>query len=89
MTDRLDESRYEKIPYIRCGCSGLKFPLISLGFWHNFGDSSSFETSRQMITKVFDLGITHFDLVNNYGSQVGGSGNDLWLGVKRKLKSLS
>lgn len=87
MMYRADESRYEKIPYVRCGCSGLKLPLISLGFWHNFGDSSSFENSRQMITKAFDLGITHFDLANNYGPPAGGAEMTFGRVLKEDLKA--
>lgn len=65
------DERYETMVYRRCGRSGLKLPLISLGLWHNYGDSSSFENSREMLHKAFDLGITHFDLANNYGPPPG------------------
>lgn len=68
---RADENRYEHMKYRRCGKSGLKLPLISLGLWHNFGDVTLVETSRQMVRKAFDLGITHFDLANNYGPPAG------------------
>ncbi|RXD25130.1 L-glyceraldehyde 3-phosphate reductase, partial [Acinetobacter baumannii] len=64
---RADDSRYEKMSYHRCGNSGLKLPAISLGLWHNFGDTTSYENSREMITTAFDHGINHFDLANNYG----------------------
>ena len=57
--------------YHRCGNSGLKLPAISLGLWHNFGDTTSYENSREMITTAFDHGINHFDLANNYGPPVG------------------
>ena len=63
--------RYDTMQYRRCGRSGLKLPLISLGFWHNFGGYSSFENMRAMARKAFDLGITHFDLANNYGPPPG------------------
>lgn len=63
--------RYDVMSYRRCGKSGLKLPLISLGFWHNFGGYSSFENMRAMTRKAFDLGITHFDLANNYGPPPG------------------
>ncbi len=53
--------------YRRCGRSGLKLPAISLGLWHNFGDETRVETSRQLLRHAFDLGMTHFDLANNYG----------------------
>ncbi|MGH4138801.1 L-glyceraldehyde 3-phosphate reductase [Clostridium sp.] len=64
-------SRYDKMIYNRCGNSGLKLPAISLGLWHNFGFKDSFENSRLLIQKAFDLGITHFDLANNYGPPEG------------------
>ncbi len=64
-------SRYENMPYNRVGKSGLKLPAISLGLWHNFGDEKSRSVSREMCLKAFDLGITHFDLANNYGVPAG------------------
>lgn len=63
--------RYETMKYNRCGRSGLKLPAISLGLWHNFGGVDTFENGRAMIRKAFDLGITHFDLANNYGPPPG------------------
>jgi L-glyceraldehyde 3-phosphate reductase len=63
--------RYNRIPYARCGRSGLLLPRISLGLWQNFGASASFDTARDMILKAFDHGITHFDLANNYGPPAG------------------
>jgi len=66
-----DPARYEKMAYMRCGESGLKLPLVSLGLWHNFGDATLLETSRQLLRHAFDLGITHFDLANNYGPPPG------------------
>ena len=66
-----DPTRYEKMAYNRCGESGLKLPLVSLGLWHNFGDATLLETSRQLLRHAFDLGITHFDLANNYGPPPG------------------
>ena len=65
------DKRYAEMEYNRCGRSGLKLPAISLGLWHNFGDVDDFETCRNMIRKAFDLGITHFDLANNYGPPPG------------------
>ena len=65
------ENRYDEISYVRCGKSGLKLPPISLGLWHNFGGNDVFENSRKMILRAFDLGITHFDLANNYGPPYG------------------
>lgn len=66
-----DNTRYEKMKYKRCGKSGLLFPVISLGFWQNFGGINEFETCRETVTKAFDHGITHFDLANNYGPPYG------------------
>jgi L-glyceraldehyde 3-phosphate reductase len=63
--------RYEQIDYRRCGRSGLKLPAISLGLWQNFGDDRPLENSRGMLRRAFDLGITHFDLANNYGPPYG------------------
>ncbi|AZB43087.1 L-glyceraldehyde 3-phosphate reductase [Bacillus sp. FJAT-42376] len=65
------EDRYEKMTYNRCGQSGLLLPAISLGLWHNFGGVDSFENGRAMLRRAFDLGITHFDLANNYGPPPG------------------
>jgi len=66
-----DESRYDSMLYRRCGRSGLKLPAISLGLWQNFGGSRPFEASRAIVTRAFDLGVTHFDLANNYGPPYG------------------
>jgi L-glyceraldehyde 3-phosphate reductase len=63
--------RYDRMTYRRCGRSGLKLPLLSLGLWHNFGDDKPFETQRAILRRAFDLGITHFDLANNYGPPYG------------------
>ncbi|MFO7730342.1 MAG: L-glyceraldehyde 3-phosphate reductase [Spirochaetia bacterium] len=64
-------TRYDNMPYNRCGRSGLKLPAISLGLWHNFGGVDIFENAREMVLRAFDLGITHFDLANNYGPPPG------------------
>ena len=61
------EDRYGKIPYRRCGRSGIKLPAISLGLWHNFGDITPFGVQKSILRTAFDNGITHFDLANNYG----------------------
>ena len=67
-----DSGRYDgRMPYRRCGRSGLKLPAVSLGFWHNFGDDKPLETQRAIMRRAFDLGITHFDLANNYGPPYG------------------
>ena len=65
------ENRYENMKYNRCGQSGLLLPAISLGLWHNFGDVDIKENSQAMVIKAFELGITHFDLANNYGPPSG------------------
>ncbi|HME38151.1 MAG TPA: L-glyceraldehyde 3-phosphate reductase [Steroidobacteraceae bacterium] len=67
----MNADRYERIPYARCGRSGLTLPRISLGLWQNFGGSTSLENARDMILRSFDCGITHFDLANNYGPPPG------------------
>jgi L-glyceraldehyde 3-phosphate reductase len=66
-----DDKRYDSMPYRRSGRSGLKLPAISLGLWHNFGGADTFENGRAMLRRAFDLGITHFDLANNYGPPYG------------------
>ncbi len=63
--------RYDTMTYRRCGRTGLKLPLVSLGFWHNFGSVDDYENARAMARTAFDLGITHFDLANNYGPVPG------------------
>ncbi|GLV80692.1 glyceraldehyde 3-phosphate reductase [Streptomyces lavendulae subsp. lavendulae] len=75
MTDnnpyRAEPSRYDSMQYRRTGHSGLKLPAISLGLWHNFGDDRSLESQRAILRRAFDLGVTHFDLANNYGPPPG------------------
>jgi L-glyceraldehyde 3-phosphate reductase len=66
-----DDNRYQAMQYRRCGNSGIQLPLISLGLWHNFGGVDAFENGRAMVRRAFDLGITHFDLANNYGPPPG------------------
>jgi L-glyceraldehyde 3-phosphate reductase len=66
-----EENRYSDMPYRRCGNSGLKLPAISLGLWQNFGANKPLQDSRDMLLRAFDLGITHFDLANNYGPPAG------------------
>jgi L-glyceraldehyde 3-phosphate reductase len=65
------ESRYDSMTYRRCGRSGLKLPAISLGLWHNFGDTRPWQGQREICRRAFDLGVTHFDLANNYGPPYG------------------
>ncbi|GAB3358473.1 L-glyceraldehyde 3-phosphate reductase [Amycolatopsis echigonensis] len=71
MTYAAADTRYDSMPYRRCGRSGLKLPAISLGLWHNFGDDRPFAVQREIVRRAFDLGITHFDLANNYGPPYG------------------
>lgn len=65
------ETRYNKMIYNRCGKTGLKLPAISLGLWHNFGDDTPHQTKQAILHTAFDLGITHFDIANNYGPPQG------------------
>ena len=65
------QNRYQNMPYRRVGRSGLKLPAVSLGLWHNFGDDKPFEVQRAILRRAFDLGVTHFDLANNYGPPEG------------------
>ena len=71
MTYVAADNRYESLHYRRCGRSGLLLPPLSLGLWHNFGGERPFETQRAIVRRAFDLGITHFDLANNYGPPYG------------------
>ncbi len=66
-----DQSRYERMRYRRCGRSGIQLPSVSLGLWHNFGGVDTLENARKIVRRAFDLGITHFDLANNYGPPPG------------------
>jgi L-glyceraldehyde 3-phosphate reductase len=66
-----NDGRYDTMPYRRCGRSGLKLPLLSLGLWHNFGGVDRAEDARALVRRAFDIGITHFDLANNYGPPPG------------------
>jgi len=68
--------RYEQIPYRRCGRSGIKLPEVSLGLWHNFGNDRPYDTQRATVLRAFDLGITHFDLANNYGGSTLSTSDD-------------
>ena len=66
-----EPARYDSMMYRRCGSSGLKLPAVSLGLWHNFGDTASFAVMKDICFTAFDHGITHFDLANNYGPEPG------------------
>ena len=81
------ESRYETIPYHRCGNSGLLLPAVSLGFWHNFGDTASYENMKKLCFTAFDHGITHFDLANNYGPEPGSAEKNLGLILRDELSA--
>lgn len=80
-------NRYDKMQYNRCGKSGLLLPKISLGLWHNFGGVDVYENARSMVLKAFDLGITHFDLANNYGPPPGSAESVFGTILKSDLKS--
>ena len=71
MSYQAADDRYDVQPYRRCGRSGLLLPAVSLGFWHNFGDDKPIETQRAIMRRAFDLGVSHFDLANNYGPPYG------------------
>ncbi|MHA7153832.1 L-glyceraldehyde 3-phosphate reductase [Arthrobacter sp. TMN-50] len=71
MTYHPADDRYDSMPYRRVGRSGLQLPAVSLGLWHNFGDDKPFATQRDILRRAFDLGVTHFDLANNYGPPAG------------------
>lgn len=86
MNYKADENRYQKIPYRRCGRSGIELPIISLGLWHNFGDVDDFENGRKILLTAFDNGITHFDLANNYGPPYGSAENNFGKVLKNELK---
>jgi L-glyceraldehyde 3-phosphate reductase len=79
------EDRYNYMIYNRCGRSGIKLPAVSLGLWHNFGGVDVFENGREMILRAFDLGITHFDLANNYGPPPGSAEENFGRILKHNL----
>ncbi|WP_255991093.1 L-glyceraldehyde 3-phosphate reductase [Chitinolyticbacter albus] len=80
------ESRYATMQYRRCGNSGLQLPLLSLGLWHNFGDTVPIARQRAMVRTAFDLGITHFDLANNYGPPFGSAETNFGRLLREDLK---
>ncbi|MGA9772068.1 MAG: L-glyceraldehyde 3-phosphate reductase [Blastocatellia bacterium] len=82
-----NDARYDEMPYVRCGRSGLKLPAISLGLWHNFGGVDRFEDGREMVLRAFDLGITHIDLANNYGPPPGSAEETFGRILKQDLAS--
>ena len=79
-------NRYDEMTYQRCGRSGVKLPLISLGLWHNFGDDRPLDTQRAILRAAFDRGITHFDLANNYGPPYGSAEMNFGQAVRADLK---
>ncbi|WP_372946916.1 L-glyceraldehyde 3-phosphate reductase [Mariniphaga sp.] len=87
MTYLPKESRYDEMTYNRCGKWGLKLPAVSLGLWHNFGGIDHFENARAMLRRAFDLGITHFDLANNYGPPPGSAEENFGKILKQDFKA--
>ncbi|MFL5563131.1 MAG: aldo/keto reductase [Gemmatimonadaceae bacterium] len=77
---------YDRMRYRRCGRSGVELPLLSLGLWHNFGTVDPYEESRAMIIRAFELGITHFDLANNYGPEPGSAEETFGRVLQRELR---
>jgi L-glyceraldehyde 3-phosphate reductase len=86
MTYAPADDRYDRMPYRRTGRSGLLLPAISLGFWWNFGHDRPFETSREIVRRALDLGITHFDLANNYGPPYGSAEENFGRLMRRDLR---
>lgn len=85
MTTQPSDKRYETMRYRRCGRSGLLLPAVSLGLWHNFGGVDALENARALILRAFDLGITHFDLANNYGPPPGSAEENFGRILKQDL----
>src|SRR5947207_3994782 len=81
-----DDARYSRMPYRRTGRSGVRLPAISLGLWQNFGGVDVFETQRAIVRRAFDLGVTHFDLANNYGPPPGSAEENFGTILARDLK---
>src|SRR5699024_9301451 len=91
MTYRVDDyqaapTRYDDVDYRRCGRSGLQLPPISLGLWHNFGDHEPLATQRAVLRRAFDLGVTHFDLANNYGPPYGSAERNFGIVLAEDLR---
>ena len=87
MDYKANENRYETMEYNRCGESGLKLPAVSLGLWHNFGDTGNYENMCKMCFTAFDNGITHFDLANNYGPEAGSAERNFGKIVNEQMKN--
>ena len=79
--------RYDKLDYVRCGRSGLRLPRISLGLWNNFGDDRPLDRQRAIVRRAFDLGVTHFDLANNYGPPAGAAESNFGRILAEDLRS--
>lgn len=82
-----DKDRYSKMDYVHCGKSGLKLPKVSMGFWHNFGDTGCYETMKQICFTAFDNGITYWDLANNYGPEPGSAEKNVGRIIKENFMS--
>jgi len=87
MNYQAKETRYNTMPYRRCGNSGLRLPMVSLGLWHNFGDNNDYENMKNLCFTAFDNGITHFDLANNYGPAPGSAERNFGKILKEELRS--
>ena len=83
MSYQAQDNRYQQIPYRRVGKSGLQLPEISLGLWHNFGNTTSLSSQRAILRRAFDLGVTHFDLANNYGTPFGSAESNFGKHMKK------
>ena len=86
MSYTADKNRYKEMKYNRCGKSGLLLPAITLGLWHNFGDENSLTNVKEMLFGAFDMGITHFDLANNYGPSAGSAESNFGQVMQSDLK---
>jgi L-glyceraldehyde 3-phosphate reductase len=87
MIYKASENRYNDMKYRRCGNSGIKLPLLSLGLWHNFGGADVYENYRKILWRAFDCGITHFDLANNYGPPYGSAEENFGSILEKDFKS--
>lgn len=84
---KASSERYQSMAYYHCGNSGLQLPAISLGFWHNFGNTAPYDNMKELCFTAFDQGITHFDLANNYGPEPGSAEKNLGLILKENFKA--
>lgn len=84
---KANDARYDGMKYRRCGKSGLKLPALALGFWHNFGSVNNYDNMVDMVTTAFDLGITHFDLANNYGPKPGSAEENFGRIMRDEMRS--